>query len=89
MSEKAKFASISIMFHIQELKLAPMETIEALSRALCATLAASYSIYEKGVKEKQVDAVEGMTWEEFIRQNLNQAKERCETIRAENESLRF
>jgi hypothetical protein len=89
MSEKAKFASISIMNLLKELNLSAQEIPNALSLAWCGTITATYKMYERGVKEKEIDAVEGMTWEEFIRLNLDQLKERCEKMRSENEALRF
>ena len=73
---------------LQNLDLSAQELTESLALAWCGTIAASYRVYERGVARKQVDPVEGMTWEEFIRLNLDQLKARCQKMREENEALR-
>lgn len=87
MNEKTRAAAISLMNQLQDLELSPQEVAESVALAWCGTIAASYRIYERGVEKKKVDPVEGMTWEEFIRLNLDQLKARLEKMRAENAAL--
>lgn len=80
MSEKVRFASIKMMTYLQDLELSPKELSDAIALALCGTLTASYKAYERGVEEKKCDAVDGMTWEEFIRLTTENIKFKCDEM---------
>lgn len=87
MNEKTRAAAISVMNQLQVLDLSPQELTESLALAWCGTISASYRIYERGVEKKQIDSVKGMSWEEFIRLNLDQLKARLKKMWEENEAL--